>query len=610
MNLKSLLAFLLCSALFGACKTVPTDQFEGSGLASSSGGEVSACVGYQGNGTYFSTQVGQLIALLEAGIKPKYAAGGSSASILAALSRGIVTNPTLSRPQDAAKVLAAAGAVIESIMFLPNFVEPLELFAAFQIQQGAARIQALASSANNGLVHYQSIAAQGVLVVDFFARTNFSSIKNLSYTEREKAIVSKWKTFVGGMVVSRRDVAKAIFTNENQLDNNLRTVQKRLFELFRTGPDNGFRPLSERRKTWNEFLTSAIIKDKSDDEKEGMLVKLLETVKTIESFDAVYSTFNDTFILPDPRIILSAFGGNSPAGGVVQIPSNTIIHTTARRGRKTTGLVSEEVGLENLYQVYFTAAANADSVGSALRANNPHSGVILDENVVTIGTILSKAISSSVSEPTVFIRDRIDLASSSAQVPWAGGSDMLVGYGGWLEKAPTVSLSKLPECSPENVDLVYLTTDLTKISNFGKAALSAVYTNRISTKIYLTQPNTPFRPSNPEQLRQLGGAIQAAERNFDDILNYSGRRGSVVVRFNHSSPTGNKDVNIEFRSNRRSLILGSYEFAKAKLQSAGFGGNVSGLWAQPVSGVLSSGSVDALRQKVNSAMPRPDLTAL
>lgn len=601
---------LLIIYFLPSCKSVDVREQNVSQVANFGSG-ATACVGFQGNGTYFSTQVGQLIALLEAGITPEYAAGGSSASILAALSRGIVRNKSLGTPQNAAKVLAAAASVIESVMFLPNFVEPLELFAAFQIQQGAASIEALASSPNNGLVHFESIAGQGTLVVDFFSRMDFSSVVGLSYAEREMKIAALWKQYVKGEVVTRREMAKAIFTNEDKLDAKLLGVQKKLFQLFRTGPDNGFRPLSERRVSWNKFLNSSLIKDKSDEEKEGMLVKLLETFKTVESFDAIYATFNNTFILPNPNVVLSAFGGNSPLGGVVDIPPNTLIHTTARRGTLNTSLIKEEVGIENLYQVYFTSVTDESAVRSALKANNPHPGVVRDQNVITIGTILSRAIASSVSEPTIFVRKKIELRGGSAtQVPWANSTDVLVGYGGWLEKAPTVSLAKLSKCSSENVDLVYLTTDFTKMSNFGKAALAATYTNKISTKIYQNSPNTPFRPTSQSQLQELGGAIAASERNFDDILAYKGKRGSVVVRFDHSSPTKDKDVNLEFRSNRRSLILGSYEFAKGQLAAAGFRGNVGGLWAQPVSDILESSSPEVLKQKVNASMPRPDLTAL
>jgi len=147
-----LTAISICSITIGCIKQ---NQLETQTSATSN--KKTACLSFHGNGVYFPSQIGSLIALLESNIEPVFAIGGSSGSIIAALSRALVDNNSFSpsgsfRPQDAALVLAASLPIIESILFLPRFNTPLRFIDSLDVLLSGSKQGVLATSPDNGLI--------------------------------------------------------------------------------------------------------------------------------------------------------------------------------------------------------------------------------------------------------------------------------------------------------------------------------------------------------------------------------------------------------------------------------------------------------------------------
>lgn len=231
------------------------------------------------------------------------------------------------------------------------------------------------------MVNSESIVGQSALTIAFFASIDFSKVLSLkSLAERERAIRALWSKFVNAVDVTPEQVADAMLLSRTALIEQKRTdlvvIQDRIFKMFRSRNDTFVNDYREQQRLWNSFLASRG-KDFGFDSKErrqAAFKLILEKVKTFESFDALAATLSGHFMLPDPDRIYGASGGLGPnSGSPVRIPSNTIIHATARRAVLAEGQWQEDLGLSSLHQVYFVNPLQAGSVAARLLKpeNNP-----------------------------------------------------------------------------------------------------------------------------------------------------------------------------------------------------------------------------------------------
>ncbi|NBW82375.1 hypothetical protein EBR21_11535, partial [bacterium] len=206
-----------------------------------------ACVSFQGNGVYFSSHVGALIALLENNYEPVFATGGSSGAILAGVARALAENPSLAdaqgfNPQDAAVILAASAPVIESVLFLPRFTTPLMLLDSLDVFLTGSSVGVLSAEPTDGLVNAESIVGQSTLVIDFYRTVDFSDVFAMnSVREREFELARLWKQFANTIDVTPEDAADALLTSRDALESqgrsDLVTIQDRIFKMYRSKKD-------------------------------------------------------------------------------------------------------------------------------------------------------------------------------------------------------------------------------------------------------------------------------------------------------------------------------------------------------------------------------------
>jgi hypothetical protein len=223
-----------------------------------------ACVSFQGNGVYFSSHIGALIALLENNYEPVFATGGSSGAIIAGLARALVENPSLAdgrgfSPQEAAVVLAASAPVIESVLFLPRFTTPLLLLDSLDVFLTGSSMGVLSAEPNDGLVNAESIVGQSTLVIDFYRTADFSEIFSMgSVREREFELARMWKKYANTVDVTPEDAADALLTSRETLEGQGRAdlveIQDRIFKLYRSKKDTFHRNWKTQQDSWNRLI--------------------------------------------------------------------------------------------------------------------------------------------------------------------------------------------------------------------------------------------------------------------------------------------------------------------------------------------------------------------
>jgi hypothetical protein len=609
-----------------------------------------ACLSFQGNGTYFSSHIGALIALLERNFEPVFVTGGSSGAIIASIARALVDNPTLAAqgafaPPQAARLLAASGGVIESVLFLPRFTTPLMLMDSFDVFVSGTSQGILYGEPKDGMVNAESIVGQSALVIDFFRNANFSeALQQKTIQDREAAVSKLWQSYSNSILVTPADAADAILTDKSTLASqgrqDLIAVQDRLFKMFRSKLDTASSNYRTQQAEWNTFVAAnAQTFGLTDTTKRRAVFNgFLGKVKLIQSFDALYASFSADFLLMDPDLVWGAFAGYAPNGKPMELPSNVILHSTARRSQKTAEGFREQRGFTNLHQVYF---ANQNLVERARRtilepASNPlkppaagADAPISSDRIVVTKSLLGPALAASTGEPSAFTRYEIKLDDEARKrLPWLGEDDFLMGYGGWLESNSLGTGRQFSECSPHHVDMFMASGDGLDLNSFAKMAYFGLLLDQPLRGALARQTDNPndlraFLEGRARQIPlNLAGpevegiekAASAIKQVFAASKSMQGRLGSVAMEFDHASPsqsTGQQaeQANIAFRSNRRALVLGSYEYtrdllSKTEIPQQSSKTAIFGIPSSSIS-VLSASSGEAVASIVNEAMPRP-----
>lgn len=642
---------MLATFLFTACSQeaeVAATRFS-SELASVTAqpAKKTACVSFQGNGVYFSSHVGALIALLESNYEPVFATGGSSGAILASVSRALVENPSLAgrsgfNPQAAARVLSASAPIIESVLFLPRFTTPLMLLDSLDVFLTGSSLGVLRSDPTDGLVNAESIVGQASLVIDFYRSADFSAaLQKNSITEREKAIALSWKNFANTIDVTPEQVADALLQSRESLQadgqTHLVSIQDRFFKLYRSKKDTFHTNYKTQQEAWNRLIggnAKAFGLD-SRERRQGLFKKLLERIKSLESLDALAATLSGQFMMADPERVYRAFEGfDSRTNRRIEIPSNTVIHSTARRAKKTDGEWKEARGIDNLHQVYFTNPAQSPMVADILTrpSNNPLQPqdrsvqpVIPSSRIVVTGQTLGPTLAATTGEPTAFLRFPLQLdVPARLRLGWTNVNEELFGYGGWLEKVSLGTGRQFETCDSRNVDVYFYTSDGDGVNRFAKMALLGLFLDEPMRGLLARQIGNPtdikallggtstHNGSTDDDIRTgFDAAVGAADSIFTDNRNARGRVGHIPVNFNYVNPSEVKGTlaepaNIAIRSNRRAMILAAYEFSRRVMIENKLARASLDLWN--VSGdrisVLPRGNPDDILAAVNAAYPR------
>jgi len=338
----------------------------------------------------------------------------------------------------------------------------------------------------------------------------------------------------------------------------------------------------------------------------------------------------------DPDLVWGAFNGFNPTGKRMEIPSNVIIHSTARRGQITDGSFKEQRGMASLHQVYFTNPNMAERVRETLYAasSNPlkpaasgFQAALPSERIVVNTSFLGPALAASTGEPTAFTRYEINLDSEARKrLPWVSKGDILIGYGGWLEKNSLGTARKFAECAPDKVDTYMASGDGSGVTNFAKMAyfgllletplrgmLARQVDNPSDLRAFITgraKQNQMFT-SGPE-VEEIENTAKIIGQLFTESNASKGRLGNIPLNFNHVAPStsmGSKtpEANMAFRSNRRAMVLGAYQYTRSLMSQSRQQPpelNLFGVPSQSLD-ILSKASGDDVIATIRSAMPRP-----
>lgn len=611
----------------------------------------SACVSFQGNGVYFSSHVGALISLLENNYVPKFATGGSSGAILASVARALVENPSLAgpdgsfEPRHAAVLLASSAPVIESVLFLPRFTRPLDWMDSLDVFLSGSAFGVLRADPSDALVHAESIIGQATLVIDFFRTVDFSKVvRERVFSERESKVASLWKDFAMALLVTPDEFANAVFTPRallvEQNAEKLIVVQDRFFKLFKSKQDNAIDNYKIRQNTWNELLLGnyKLFRLDSAERRKKLLTKLLDAIKNVESFDSLAATLSGDFLLADPDRVYRAFEGfDSRTNRVIEIPSNVVIHSTARRAVKHAGEWLETAGLSSLHQVYMVNPQLAGRAAQSLLAeghnplqpSNPAmQPVVPTERLIVTAMNLGSALAVSTGEPTAFKRFPVNLDGPSIKrLGWLSAQERLIGSGGWLEKVSLATGRQFAECAPENVDIYFYTSDGEGVNRFSKMVFLGLFVDRPLRGLLARQienpsfdivaalagklPNVPQIPLSSEEHVVFKSTLESADKLFVETRNSKARKGSWPVHFDFVNPSeaqeNQSSVNVVFRSNRRAMMLASYEYTRKVAQKHGLGETSMMLWNKRPESVLGVSKPEAVLDLIRDIMPRRSL---
>ena len=615
--------------------------------SSSNSEKKTACLSFQGNGVYFPSHIGALIALLENNIEPVFAVGGSSGSIIAALSRAVVDNNTLSpsgsfRPKDAALVLSASLPMVESTLFVPRFNTPLRMLDSLDVFLSGSKQGVLVADADNGLISPESIVGQSALIINFFRTADFKPLLRMnSLQDREKEIVRLWKAYANAIVVTPEQFAEALLMDRGTLAsskrNDLIEIQDRLFGLFRSSGGEFFGNYKDQQDAWNQLLIKKRSLMGADNEKSrfGMFKAALEKAKSLASFDALYATLSGPFLMPDPdRVFMAYQGVEFGTQKQIEIPTNTIIHSTARRARKIDGVWKELKGMPSLHQVYFANPKQAGAFSSRLTdgqhnplqpRNRQMQPVVPGERIVVSGQSLGPSLKASTGEPAAFLRSPINLDVASRQrLGWTKPDETLLGYGGWLEKISLGTAMQFDQCAADRVDLYIFTSDGGGVGRFNKMAFLGLYVDEpyrgalaeivenpseINKLLSGTTNNSGLLEGQAQ--REFDALVASTEQLFTDGKDAKAKVGHVPVLVEHAKPSDlsgadRERQSIVIRSNRRALVLTAYEKTRKILSQQNLLGASIKLWNEPGENISLSTlpTPEALQAAVERIAPR------
>lgn len=598
------------------------------------------------------TQCIALIALLESRTEPVFASGGSSGAIVASVARALVENRSLAQagsfePYFAAQLLAASGQVIDSVLFLPRFNSPLAFIDSFDVLVAGARNGFIRAKPTDAIAHLESIIGQAVLVIDFFRTADFSEVlRQPDFRMRERMVGALWSKFADAIRVTPADLADALLQTRQKMAadgrQDLIQVQNKIFKLFRSQSDNFSNNHLTHQDSWNRFIesNSSLLLLSEPQQRRKLFFKFVSQLRNIENFDALFATLSDDFFLPDPDRVYQAFQGfDSRLKGRIEIPSNVIVHSTARRAKKADGSWQEPTGLDTLYQVYFTNPSQSGRVAGVLHDpnNNPlqpqdisFPSLLPPERILSMTLALGSSLAVTSGEPNGFVRFPLDLdATARLRLSWMSHNERLLGFGGWLEKVALGTLAQFSECTADNVDLYFYTSEgegMTRFANMillgllGDSPLREFLSSQLggrssgdlrSLLAGLSNSQQGLLPSKID-VPALSSFISSANKLIEENSQLRGRSGNIPVLFNHAEPTRHsrffsEERNVVFRSNRRAMILAAYEFTRNSAGIRGVQGEASMLWGRPFKwneSVLEQPTAASLNELVEELLPR------
>ncbi|MEY3902283.1 MAG: hypothetical protein RL189_1589 [Pseudomonadota bacterium] len=609
-----------------------------------------ACVSFQGNGVYYSAHVGALISILENNYEPVFASGGSSGAIIASVARALVENPSLRgsdgtfAPQKAATILASSSSVIESFLFLPLFTNPLKMLDALDGFFSSSAQGFINGALKDALVHAESVVGQATLVVDFFRTADFEVVlREKSLIQRELKIAALWSQSTGAIRVKPDQIADALFTPRKVLlsakSDHLVEIQDRLFRLYKARYED---PLSNHKvaqETWNEFIEGnyELLSLNKPETRRLIFRNFIQATRSIESFDSLAAAMSGDVLLADPKRVFHAANGiDSRKGKKIEIPSNVVIHTTARRASKTADGWKEHKGVESLYQFYVSNSRDLKRNASVLLKpeNNPLQPkdksklpVIPSERLAATTLPLGPALAATTGEVSAFERTPLTVDTATRnRFKWHSAEEQFIGFGGWLEKLPIGTLARFKECSPQNVDIYFYTSDGVAVNSFAKMIFTGLYMDFPLRGLIAQQIRNPTadlgallsgdsKPSQtvempPETRNKIDSSLSSIEAIFEDWREAKARKGVLPVNFLFAQPAkmgghDSQELNIEYRSNRRAMMLAVYEFTRKVLRDKNLGTAQLPLWSNPLNSILEKKTRDEVLSIISGVMPRP-----
>ena len=353
---KNLLFF---STILISCKSRVESQFLDA--SASSGSSEEACIGLQGNGIRFPAHIGTYVSLMENNITPAVSLGGSSGSIVAGATMGLLMNSSLSnsrsfqgkslsKTQQASIVLAAVSKIIDNFLFVPAINELK--FGRLEVLPGVFKLvsqltlgKALAATPEDRIMSIEAVVSQSVLLTDFLQNQDFSDIFSKStYIERRDYVFDLWKEWAN---IIETDLNSILIAGSGAtLDTgNQAIVADRLFRLFQQDikQEN-----SQKNVDRGKYLINAVKNFVGTEFGRDLVGKeKVENLKKVK------------FYLPDPKILWNAYRGFTKSGRFMTMPNGLIVHSTFRLSKLSLNQdsevnSSEGIGLENLFQGYLT----------------------------------------------------------------------------------------------------------------------------------------------------------------------------------------------------------------------------------------------------------------
>jgi hypothetical protein len=558
--------------------------------------ENNICVSMEGNGENFSSHFGGFIALMERGLNPAVVAGGSSGAPVAAIIRMLMANPSITSPQDAAKVLASSVTVFQSMLFLPTLNDLLTASASFAVGFAAQRAKlGFVSNPDYSFAHAEAITSQLVIAAQFFGYSDFKDI--LAQSDFQQRVTMSKQLYVQSLnmlAVTPEEFVSALLTPAEQaksptLAERNREIRRRYFLLFQSNIPREKTKSAEQ--AWEEYETRLSLfgfatNDNLRSKAAEIYMKTLPKIRTLPFVGALAATVGKPFLLPSPEVLANALESKDKQGNVMPIPNGTIVHTTTRLGKVRNSnwienqlfkrrlyseivqpegnkRIDDEAGFENLYQFYF---ANPELTEMMQTAQQRNSGYLLfsknergqretplaaSENAMALGGLnLQQAITASVSEPGVFRRIPIAMktlkSGDISKLPKAlqDPNAYVITYGGWLDTSANSTLSLLDSCAPDKIGhYVYF------------------HPNRLTNKFQedaLTDSNNwilnPLKRSNIKELMVNLGTYLARSRALNAI------NPSIDFNWNWDVPVDNNpDMSLTLKQSRPLYLYAAYE---------------------------------------------------
>lgn len=558
----------------------------------STAGETPICLSVMGNGSNFPAHVGPFIALLERNLYPRIVSGSSSASISAAMLRGLLENQSLqttevlgaggvplTRSQKAALVLASSTRLFETFLFLPaikSFKETARSMAL--LARGERFGDGFLTGPDSNFANGPAIVGQAVLAVDFFKNSDFAPVlKETNFQARVKMMQEGWVQKADLMLVSPDEFANTIFRPLEQAKNKERAkeIKKRYFDVFLNHyTENGAASASEVEGLEKHLRRVGIaLLTVRDERLTKAFLTVVQKLTPVPFVGSVAETLSKPFYLPSGKTVFSAYNDVSQT-----LPSGTLIHTTARTVNRNNPR-KYLPGFENFYQVYYPAgdfAADLQGKWQALgdgrgfiefKSGESYQSLLPKQRTVVLGPkSLSHAILASVSEPGAF--EGIPIQTSESEIAQNGlpSGDFYLGtYGGWLESISLSTLGRLNAC--QGVKFLSFISITPFVNNFQRKAFRGVVEGESALDNGTDIPpleeataDTPFA----KLYNTLGYSLRYAR-------GMQGSQGAFAFDFDWDTPSGlpgddGKRMNVAIQNNRTALMLSSYTAAVPKFK--------------------------------------------